>query len=202
MENHAMAQAHDHEIVSIYPFSDAEVDALLNSARECVLMWSTRDGWPVGVTHAFVWHEGRIWLTFAAHRHRAAAIRRDPRVSVNVSSASYRPGSPDTLPDGAITFKGHAEFFDDEATKTWFYPALARRIGGGDAAVEKTFFDILDSPLRVILAVAPVKRIMYNARLANRHLAGVVEEEDLGARLEGDAVRMNEERRRRGLAPR
>jgi hypothetical protein len=106
------------------------------------------------------------------------------------------------LPQGAVTFKGHAEFFDDEATKQWFYPALARRIGGGDAAVEKTFFDILDSPLRVILAVTPVKRIMYNATLANRHLAGAVDESELGTRLEGDAVRMNEERRRRGLPPR
>jgi general stress protein 26 len=197
-----MAQAHDHEIVSIYPFTDAEVDALLDHARECVLMWSTRDGWPVGVTHAFVRHEGRIWLTFAAHRHRAAAIRRDPRVSVNVSSATYHPGAAADLPQGAVTFKGHAEFFDDEATKQWFYPALARRIGGGDAAVEKAFFDILDSPLRVILAVTPVKRIMYNATLANRHLAGAVEESELGARQEGDALRMNEERRRRGLAPR
>ena len=197
-----MSRAHDHEIVSIYPFSEAEVEALVQNARECVLMWATQDGWPVGVTHAFLWHEGRIWLTFAAHRHRAAAIRRDPRVSVNVSSASYSHAAPAGLPQGAITFKGRAEFLDDDATKQWFYPALARKIGDGDAAVEKTFFDILDSPLRVMLAVTPVKRIMYNAGLANRHLAGAVEEGDLGQRLEGDRERMNEERRKRGLAPR
>ena len=40
-------------------------------------MWTTKDGWPVGVTHAFLWHEDKLWLTFASHRHRAAAIRRD-----------------------------------------------------------------------------------------------------------------------------
>ena len=68
-----MAQTHDHETVSIYPFTDEEVDQLLNHSAECVLMWSTKDGWPVGVTHAYVWHEGRIWLTFASHRHRASA---------------------------------------------------------------------------------------------------------------------------------
>ncbi len=55
-----MAQTLDHEIVSIYPFSDAEIDEMMNTSNECVLMWATKDGWPVGVTHAFVWHDGKI----------------------------------------------------------------------------------------------------------------------------------------------
>ena len=97
----AQAQTHDHEIVSIYPFTDEEVDQLMNNSVECVLMWATKDGWPVGVTHAFVWHDGKIWLTFAAHRHRTAAIRRDNRVSVNVSSCGYPPGASEELPGGA-----------------------------------------------------------------------------------------------------
>ena len=84
-----MAQTHDHEMVSIYPFTDEEIDQLMNNSVECVLMWATKDGWPVGVTHAFVWHDGKIWITFSNHRHRAAAIRRDNRVSVNVSSHGY-----------------------------------------------------------------------------------------------------------------
>ena len=46
-----MAQTNDHEIVSIYPFSDEEVDQLMNNSNECVLMWATKDGWPVGVGH-------------------------------------------------------------------------------------------------------------------------------------------------------
>jgi len=74
--------SHDHEIVSIYGYSDEQIDQLLIEARECVLMWGTKDGWPVGVVHAFVWRDGKIWITFAAHRHRASAIRRDNRVSV------------------------------------------------------------------------------------------------------------------------
>jgi len=44
-----MAHTHDHEMVSIYPFTDDEVDELLTNANECVLMWGTKDGWPVGV---------------------------------------------------------------------------------------------------------------------------------------------------------
>ena len=197
-----MARAHDHEIVSIYPFTDEEVDQLATHSQECVLMWSTRDGWPVGVTHAFVWHDGKIWLTFAAHRHRAAAIRRDARVSVNVSSAGYRAGSPSGLPQGAITFKGRAAFFEDDDTKKWFYTALSRKLFPGSESGEKFFYSVLDSPLRTILAITPEKKIMYNSRTANAHLFGKIEEEALGARLDSDAERMNRERRRRGLAPR
>lgn len=201
-EEALLVQTHDHEIVSIYPFTDDEVNDLMTHASEAVLMWATRDGWPVGVTHAFFWKEGKIWLTFAAHRHRAAAIRRDPRVSVNVSSASYRPGAPDGLPHGAITFKGTVEFFDDDATKGWFYPALAKKVSPSDAAFEDYFNNLLDSPLRVIIAVTPEKRIMYNSSTAGRHMAGTISEEELGERLESDRIRMNELRARRGLEAR
>ena len=196
-----MSKTHDHEIVSIYPFSDAEVDVLMNNSNECVLMWATKDGWPVGVTHAFVWHEGKIWLTFAAHRHRAAAIRRDNRVSVNVSSGGY-PRADDSLPSGAITFKGRGEFFEDEETKKWFYTALSRKLNPGNQAGEDAFYALLDSPLRVMLAVTPEKRIMYNGGLANRHFTGGVDESELGERMAGDVDRMNKERAERGLPPR
>ncbi|MEM9256358.1 MAG: hypothetical protein AAGA91_12995 [Pseudomonadota bacterium] len=197
-----MAQTHDHEIVSIYPFSEDEVEALMQHAVEAVLMWSTKDGWPVGVTHAFIWQDGKIWLTFASHRHRAAAIRRENRVSVNVSSASYGPAASTDLPSGAITFKGTGEFFEDDKTKAWFYRTLADKVGQGNQAVADGFYQLLDSPLRTILAVSPVKRIMYNASLANQHIAGTTKEEDLGERLSSDANRMNRERADKGLAPR
>lgn len=198
-----MAQTHDHEIVSIYPFSDAEVDQLMNTSVECVLMWATKDGWPVGVTHAFVWHEGKIWLTFSAHRHRAAAIKRDKRVSVNVSSHGYPQTIDSTgLPGGAITFKGTGEFFDDEETKNWFYSALSQKLNPDNAQGEKFFFDVLDSPLRTVLAVTPTKKIMYNGTNAGRHMAGTIDESELGERMAVDVDRMNKLRAEKGLEPR
>src|SRR5262245_2243012 len=197
-----MARTHDHEIVSIYPFTVNETEQLLEHSNECVLMWATKDGWPVGVTHAFVWREGKIWMTFAAHRHRAAAIRRDDRVSVNVSSAGYPRGSNADLPRGAITFKGRAVLDDSDAVKQWFYPALAKKLNPSSREREDFFEKLLDSPLRTVLAVTPVKAIMYNAKLAGRHMAGTVSEAELGARLSSDAVRMNKERSRRGLPER
>ena len=198
----AQTQTHDHEIVSIYPFSEEEVDQLMNNSNECVLMWATKDGWPVGVIHAFVWHNGKIWITFAAHRHRTTAIRRDNRVSVCVSSGGYPPGASMELPGGAITFKGHGEFFEDDDTKKWFYTALSQKLNPGNAAGEEFFYNLLDSPTRVILAVTPVKKIMYNGKTAQGHMAGTIDESQLGERLESDAVLMNKERERRGLPTR
>ena len=196
-----MAQTLDHEIVSIYPFSDEEVDQLMDNSVECVLMWGTKDGWPVGVTHAYVWHDGKIWITFASHRHRAAAIRRDNRVSVNVSSKGY-PEPNEALPSGAITFKGTGEFFDDDETKHWFYGALSKKLNPDSAEGEEFFYNLLNSPLRRILAVTPVKKIMYNGATAGRHMAGTVSEEELGERLESDRVRMNKARAEKGLEER
>jgi len=196
-----MAQTHDHEMVSIYPFTDDEVDALMNNSNECVLMWATKDGWPVGVTHAFVWHDNKIWITFASHRHRASAIRRDNRVSVNVSSAGY-PRQDEALPSGAITFKGRGEFFDDDETKHWFYTALSQKLNPDSAEGESFFYNLLDSPLRTVLAVSVEKKIMYNGANAARHMAGTIDESELGERLESDVERMNSERAKRGLEPR
>ena len=197
-----MALAHDHEIVSIYPFSDEEVEQLMANSQECVLMWATKDGWPVDVTHAFLWHDGKIWITFAVHRHRAAAIRRDNRVSVNVSSGGYPDGAPADLPGGAITFKGTGEFFENDATKAWYYAALSKKLNPDSPEGESFFTNLLDSPLRVILAVTPVKKIMYNGKKAQAHMAGTIAEEELGDRLPVDEERMNAERVKRGLPPR
>lgn len=197
-----MAQTHDHEVVSIYPFTDEEIDQLMHNSMECVLMWATKDSWPVGVTHAFVWHDGKIWLTFAEHRHRTAAIRRNNKVSVNVSSKGYNDGASEDLPGGAITFKGTGEFFDDEKTKHWFYEALSKKLNPDSKEGEEFFYNLLNSPLRLILAVTPVKKIAYNGKTAGAHMAGTVSEEELGERLGADANRMNKLRVEKGLEPR
>ena len=197
-----MVQTHDHEIVSIYPFTDDEIDQLMNNSVECVLMWATKDGWPVGVTHAFVWHDGKIWITFSEHRHRTVAIRRDNRVSVNVSSHGYPAGADPSMVGGAITFKGTGEFFEDEETKKWLYTALARKLNPENKQGEEFFYNLLNSPLRIVLAVTPVKKIMYNGSKAGAHMAGTISEDELGERMDVDITRMNKLREEKGLPPR
>lgn len=191
-----MAQTHDHEMVSIYPFTDEQRDALLNGSNECVLMWATKDGWPVGVTHAFTWDGEKIWLTFAVHRHRYTAMTRDPRVSVNVSSCGNPTGEG---PHGAITIKGRAEFFDDDETKHWFYTELSRKLNPGNEAGEQFFYNLLDFPLRTVCCITPEKYIMYNADTAGAHMAGTAKPEDLGEPMDVDKERMNKAREERGL---
>ncbi len=174
------------EAVSIYPFNNNEIDMIMNNAMECTLMWSTKDGWPVGVIHSFIWKNNKIWLTFLAHRHRAAAIRRDNRVSVTISSRAYET-DVQNLPAGAITFKGEGVLFDDEETKGWFYKALSEKNSPDNP---KSMFEILNSPTRLILCVTPTKKIMYNKLLAEAHAKGEVSEDRLGKPLESDAIRM------------
>ena len=197
-----MSKATDHEIVSIYRHSDEQIDALMTRAPECVLMWATKDGWPVGVIHAFVWKNGSGWITCGSHRHRVAAIRRDPRCSVVVSGVAA-PGGP----NGAITFKGRAVIHEDEETKKWFYPALARGPYTGmegeltpeQEAQAKAFEERLDSPLRVIIEIKPEKWIMLDSDKMAKDTMGQLTDEERGPMLESDAKRMPKEIEKRGL---
>jgi nitroimidazol reductase NimA-like FMN-containing flavoprotein (pyridoxamine 5'-phosphate oxidase superfamily) len=189
-------KATDHEVVSIYRHSDEQIDALMTKAPECVLMWGTRDGWPVGVVHSFVWIDGKVWVTFAAHRHRASAIRRDPRVSITVSG---RTSNDPECPLGAVTLKGRGEFQDDQETKRWFYRKLSKKVSPTDAQGEQDFYDLLDSPLRLVLAITPEKWISFDADKSARHRAGLLSEDEMSPLQSADEQRLQQERERRGI---
>ena len=195
-----MSRAEDHEVVSIYPHSQDQIEKMMTLAPECVLNWATRDGWPVGVMHAFVWDKGKVWLTFSSHRHRTEAIKRDPRVSIVVSGTSSRdPECPPPLRPGRGE---HAVFHDDEATKKAFYRKLAHKVSPTDKAGEDDFYSLLDSPLRTVIEVTPEKWITFDAEKSHKHRQGTLDESELGKPLSGDTERMNAERAKRGLPPR
>lgn len=187
----------DHEVVSTFPFDEKQIDELMNDAGECVLMWGTQDGWPVGVYHSFVWRDGKFWITCAAHRHRVAAIKRDGRVSVAVSAVSANEFSP----RGSATAKGRAIVREDAETKEWFYRALAHKSSPNDKASEDDFVERLDSPLRIIIEVTPEKWITFDGSKSDKAVRGVLTDEEAGPRLSSDAVRMKKERAARGLDP-
>jgi general stress protein 26 len=109
------------------------------------------------VIMSYIFRDGKFWLTASGQRKRIAAVRRDPRVSVVVTST----GSP--LPrNKAITYKGMCTVHDDQATKDWFYPELAEALNRGNPERAKAFQEFLDSPRRVILEVEPTDRIGYD----------------------------------------
>ena len=64
-------------------------------------MWSNKEGHPIGVIMNYIYHDGRIWLTATSQRARIKAIKRDPRVSVTVSSMGTDMGAGKT-----VTYKG------------------------------------------------------------------------------------------------
>jgi nitroimidazol reductase NimA-like FMN-containing flavoprotein (pyridoxamine 5'-phosphate oxidase superfamily) len=190
--------AHDHEVVSIYGHSEEQKNELMTRAPECVLMWATKDGWPVGVVHSFVWHDGKIWITFAVHRHRTAAIKRDNRVSVTVSGATSRDPN---CPIGAVTVKGKATFHDDEETKQWFYHALAKKVSPTDKQGEDAFYELLDSPLRTLISIEPEKWISFDAEKSAKDRMEMLSDDEKTPRLSADVERMPKEREKRGLNP-
>lgn len=181
---------------SMYPLSEAQIDQLMSQAWECALNWSTRDGWPVGVMHVFVWHEGRVWLNFMSHRHRAAAIRRDPRVSLIVSSSSAPPGAP----QGQATMKGRAVFHDDDETRHWHYRMLAEKSSPDNKTAQDALCEMLDTPLRTVLEIIPEKWITFDLDKMRRDQAGTLPESERGELLSADTRRFQAELARRGLS--
>ncbi len=151
-----MIESGDYEDVTSYTLSSDDETRLLLAHNECTFIWSNKDGWPVGVIMSYVWRRGRFWLTASAQRARVAAVRRDPRVCIVVTST----GSP--LPrNKTVTWKGTCTLHEDDDTKAWFYPELAGALQPDPVRAE-TFRTFLDSPRRVIFEVEPIQRIGYD----------------------------------------
>lgn len=183
----------NYEQVSVYYLNPEDRERLLTVARECVFNWCTRDNWPMGVIMSMLWHEGRVWLTAGAHRHRIAAVRRNPQVSVVITSTGTELG-----PSKTITIKGVCTVHEDRETKDWFYPKFAQHLRPVEEEAQ-AFERMLDSPLRVVLEVEPVKFITYDGVKMAQHTAGTLDPSELGEPASADTERLQRELERRGL---
>ena len=150
--------ADDYEDVSVFTLSDEREQTLLDKQTECCFMWTTSAGEPVGVIMNYVVRDGSFWLTATRRRKRIAAIERDPRVALAVSSRGIDIGIGQ-----AITYKGSAVLHDDDDTKAWFYPALAAKVRPDSAEQQAAFVAHLDSPGRVVIEVKPGARIGFDS---------------------------------------
>ena len=147
-----------YEDLSPFALSEPDRESLLNAQSECTFCWGTRDGSPMGVIMAYVWKDGRVWLTATSQRKRIGAIRRNPTCAVVVTSV----GSPEP-PGRTVTIKGPCTIHEDAETKAWFYPALAEKVVGTPGPAQDAFRKHLDSPLRVVLEVSPEKWLTCDA---------------------------------------
>lgn len=148
----------DYEDVAVFTLSDEREQVLFSKQTECTFMWTNRAGEPVGVIMNYVHRDGSFWLTATRRRARVPAIERDPRVAVAISSRGTDIGISQS-----VTYKGIAVVHEDEATKAWFYPALAAFVRPGDEAKQQAFVDHLDSEGRVVIEVRPTTRIGFDS---------------------------------------
>jgi len=145
------------EEVSQYALDPDQRDRLFALQRVCAVCWTTRDGWPVGVTHRYIWQRGRIWVTTSSQRHRVEALRSRPQSCVIISGDGTELG-----PDRTLTLKTLCTVHDDRETLEWFYAAFASALHPNDEAAQRGLIGMFDTPRRVVLELEPVKEISYD----------------------------------------
>jgi len=148
----------NYEEVSNLTLSEQDRDKLLEAQNECVFIWRTSEGQPVGVVMSYVWRDGKIWLTASSQRPRVSAVRRDHRVSVAISSLGTG------MPPATVSVIGRCEILKDAETKRWFYPALAAALIPRNQQRQAGFVKMLDSPRRVVMCVIPERLITFDGR--------------------------------------
>ena len=154
-----MAQIQNYDEVDRYPLDPATQEKILLEQNECSFVWGPKDHWAVGVIMTYVWRDEKFWLTATNQRARIAAIRRDPRVSIVVSSVGTSLG-----PARSITAKGRVRILEDRETLDWVLPAISAAIlPPGADEMQKAFTQMMDSERRIVLEVTPEKWITFDA---------------------------------------
>lgn len=145
------------EEVSRYSLDENQRELLFEQQRICSVSWTTNDGWPVGVTHRYIWECGRIWVTTSSQRHRVEALRQRPKSCVIISGDGTELG-----PDRTLTLKTLCTVHEDRETLDWFYAAFARALHPANEPAQQVLVEMFDSPRRVVLEFEPVKIISYD----------------------------------------
>jgi hypothetical protein len=154
-----MARIENYDEVDHYPLDPALQEKILLEQNECSFVWGPKDHWAVGVIMTYVWRDGKFWLTATNQRARIAAIRRDPRVSIIVSSVGTSIG-----PARSITAKGRVRILEDRETLDWVLPAISAAIlPEGADVMQEQFTKMMDSSRRVVFEVTPEKWITFDA---------------------------------------
>ncbi|MGI9324310.1 MAG: hypothetical protein ACR2PZ_03750, partial [Pseudomonadales bacterium] len=158
----------NYDDVSIYPLEQEKIERLLQLQSEAAVLWSTTDGWPMGVMHRFVYQDGKFWVTCASQRKRVPAWKKRDKSAIIVSSEGTPLGRDHTL-----TVKCRATVHEDnDEVKSWFYHALAMKMQRGDPEGVATFEKFLDTPTRVIVELVPEKWITYDGTKVASHVSG------------------------------
>ena len=135
----------DYEDLTGMQLDDEALDALVKAGGECIFNWTTKDGYPVGVVVAFIYHDGKFWTTCAERRKRVPALRARPQSAIVINAA----GKTATYKGDSIVHAPGSE--RHEEVKSWFYGTLSGADARPDDAYAQSFKKFLDSPHRVII---------------------------------------------------
>lgn len=133
---------------------------LLDRQKECTFIWTNKAGEPVGVIMTYLAARGKIWLAVTEQRVRVAAVRRDPRTCIVVSSAGLDWGTGKT-----VTYKGTTVVHrhDDPAVVGWFFREYVTKLNGENNTERiEMMTAMMDIPDRVVMEFTPTATIGYD----------------------------------------
>ena len=175
-----MAKDFNYDDVSHYKLDADGEQALIAAQNECTFMWSTREGWPVGVIMSYVYADERFWLSVSSLRVRVQAVQREPRCSIAITSKGSK------LRSGlSLTYKGVGEVLADRDTVEWFLQELANRQRTGEEQAQKDFVELNNTENRRVIKFTPTKTIGYDGRKMGQATKEAVGEAALGTQRGG-----------------
>ncbi len=172
-----MPDEFSYDDVKQYTLEDPDIAELITAQSECTFMWSTKEGWPVGVIMSYVFKDDCFWLSVSSLRVRVHAVQRDPRASISITSKGSK------LPIGlSLTYKGLCKVHSDQDTVDWFLPALAKRLRPGSEEAQKVFVDLNNTANRRVIQFTPTKTIGFDGRKMGQATIDAVGSNVLGSR--------------------
>ncbi|MFN3258116.1 MAG: hypothetical protein ACE37B_20750 [Ilumatobacter sp.] len=135
----------DYEDLTTMRLDDDALAEMLAAGGECVFNWTTKEGYPVGVVVAFVYHDGKFFTTCAERRKRVPALRSRPQSGIVINTG----GKTATFKGDSVVHANGDPGFDE--LKEWFYTTLSRVDQQPDDPYRQSFKKFLDSPHRVII---------------------------------------------------
>jgi hypothetical protein len=142
------------EEVSQFKLDRAAIERIYAEQNECTVCWTTKDGWPVGMTHLYVWANGSLWVMVSGQRKRVLALRKRPKSCLVITSkgTSYGAGA-------MVAVKTTATIHEDRETLRWFLPLfMARTSAAKDTFDEELFV----SERRVVIEFKPVEVLSFD----------------------------------------
>ena len=158
-----MGNEFNYDDVSTYTLENSDEQALIAAQDECTFMWSTKDGWPVGVIMSYIYADECFWLSVSSLRVRVLAVAREPRTSISITSKGTSLSAALSL-----TYKGECEVLNDRKTIDWFLSTLAKRLRKDDKAAQQDFVRLNNTPNRRVLKFRPLKKIGFDSRKMRR----------------------------------